>query len=74
MNDNQAIKLHTSVTFAVGRKWSRTLGPGSIVELCYIDWENNRARVRFISDEAWVSLDNASPVEWDDLDKMWVEA
>ena len=74
MNDNQAIKLHTSVTFGVGRKWRRTLGPGSIVDLRYIDWENNRARVAFIRDEAWVSLDNASPVEWDELDQMWVEA
>ena len=74
MNDNQAIKLHTSVTFGWGTKWKHTLGAGSVVELRYIDWTNNRARVTFGRNEAWVSLDDATPVEWDDFDKMWVEA
>ena len=74
MNDNQAIKLYASITFGRGTKWEYTLGAGSVVELRYIDWTNNRARVTFGRNDAWVSLDYASPVEWDDLDKMWVEA
>lgn len=75
MNDNQAIKLHTSVAFGRGTKWEcYTLGAGSVVELRYIDWTNNRARVTFGRNDAWVSLDDASLVEWDDLNKMWVES
>ena len=72
---NEAIRIEAgTVTFGLGTKWVYTLGAGSIVEFRYIDWTNNRARVTFGHNEAWVSLDDATPVEWDAVNKRWIEA
>ena len=73
---NQSARLNTAVTFARGTRFEFTLAAGSIVEAVpsFFTATNDSVYVTFAGRTELISIDDASPVEWDDFDKMWVEA
>ncbi len=67
-------RIHRDVTFAPCPPYEFTLRAGSVVA-----WSPSlngpcAIRVHFAGRVATISMDDASPVEWDDAEQMWVEA
>jgi len=67
-----AAKLLRPVTFGSRPKCRFTLAAGSVVDFEPSD-TSGAIRVRFGSQVAAISMDDAIPVFWDEAEEMWVE-
>lgn len=64
-------KILIPVVFNYGMRSEFRLLPGSVVE-----WEpedGNLVRIRACGSSKVIHIEDATPVEWDEVDEMWVE-
>lgn len=70
-----AIRIETPVTFRKHTKHAITYGVGSIFENWHPASDGDQIIIsRGPKHIATISMDDATPLEWDDLDKAWTEA
>ena len=67
-----AARLNKAVTFAAHTTKELTLAAGSVVKIHLIGTDS--IIITFAGRKAIVPLDDASPVEWDDDEEMWIES
>lgn len=68
-------KLHRPVTFGRFTRHEVTIGAGSVVRYSPSPLNGPCAiRVQFGRQFATIDMDDASPVEWDADEQMWVES
>ena len=65
-------RLAKAVTFNHHRRSEFTLAAGSVVEAQLITG-TDFVIVTFAGHRAVISMDDASPVTWDDVEEMWIE-
>jgi hypothetical protein len=64
-------RLYIPVVFNYGMRSEVSLAAGSVVE--WTPEDGSLIRVWFRGMSKVISMDDATPVEWDDADQMWIE-
>lgn len=70
-----AVRTEIDVTFRKNTPYSITYAAGSIFEDWYPAEDGDKIVIARSGSKhtATISMDDATPVEWDELDEMWLE-